>query len=302
MSLKHFIELIILAAIWGASFLCTRIAVPEFGPVNTAALRVLIGALTLSPLLFWLGRKYLSSNTVTPTLWRHLTIVGLGNSLIPYIMFAYAAIYIEAGLASVINSATPLWAAIFSILILSQSLSRQAWLGIAIGFVGSIILSSHKLEPKLNSDVLSILSVMGATCLYGATTNYSKRFLTNISPIIIAASTTGIAGLCSLLVLFSTNKPIIDASLNAWLAVISLGALATGLAFILFYRLVDNVGPTQAVMVTYLIPIFGVLFGHVFLNEHLYMNMLLGGALTLFGVMLTTGLFKQRHLKKTPTN
>lgn len=294
MSPKHYLELLLLAAIWGASFLFMRISAPEFGALNVAGIRVLVAAVTLLPLLFWVGRKYLKNQSLKPALLGHITLVSLGNSVLPFVLFGYAAMNIDAGLASIINATTPLWGAIFSILILSLALSKLAWLGIVIGFVGVAILSSHKLQGGLSSDVFAILAVIGATSLYGVSANYSKRFLVGVPPLLIASSTMAIGALFCIPMIMLAGDPLSGISSDAWIALITLGALSTGIAYVLFYRLIEHVGPTKAMMVTYLIPLFGVMFGHMFLQEQLYINMLAGGVLILIGVMLTTGLIKRR--------
>lgn len=291
MAPKHFIELLILSSVWGASFLFMRVAAPEFGAINLAALRIIIAAITLAPLLYFTVRKYRKSQALSP-IFKPLVMVSVGNSVLPFMLFGYAALNIDAGLSSIINGVTPLWGALFSMVILSVTLTRAAWFGLLIGFIGVVVLSSHKLAGGFNSEVLSILAVTCATCLYGISANYSKRFLVGVPPLMVASGTmaTGAVIMSPLVLSSEINWQLI--STNAWFAIIALGVISTGFAYVLFYRLIENTGPTKAMMVTYLIPIFGVLFGNVFLNEQLFINMLFGGLLILFGVMLTTGLIK----------
>nr|WP_256448339.1 MULTISPECIES: DMT family transporter [unclassified Psychrosphaera] len=163
-----------------------------------------------------------------------------------------------------------------------------------VGFAGVVVLSSHKLTHGVNAEVFAILAVVTATCLYGISANYSKRFLQGVPPLLVASSTMACSAIIMLPVLLSSSLEWSSVSSNAWLAITCLGVFSTGIAYVLFYRLIENTGPTKAMMVTYLIPIFGVVFGNVFLDEQLFINMLFGGLLILLGVMLTTGLIKPR--------
>lgn len=294
MSAKNFAELLLLAAIWGASFLFMRIAAPELGALAVAFLRIIVAALTLSPLLYLVSKKFLPTAQNRPSLLMHLTLVGIGNSIIPFVFFAYAAMNIDAGLSSIINATTPLWGALFGILILSSKLNRLGWLGLFLGFIGVFVLSLHKLTGTLDSALLSIFAVIAATCMYGLTANYSKRFLAGVPPMMVAAGTMATSAILVAPAMFFIDLDYSAIPSSVWLSQIALGALCTGIAYVIFYRLIEHTGPTKAMTVTYLIPIFGVLFGFIFLNEALHLNMLFGGILILSGVMLTTGLFNKQ--------
>ncbi len=291
-----------LAALWGASFLFMRIASPEFGAMNMAGLRVLIAGLTLLPFFILACR---SSLLKMPAVQRKqtlkdLTIVSIGNSILPFMLFAYAALNLDAGLSSIVNATTPLWGAFFGVVLFGAALSRNGWLGLFTGFVGVVVLTSHKLSLGITHDVMGILAIVTATCLYGISSNYSKKRLGHVPALLVASGTMVIGTLFVLPILAwnVTDTDFFAVKWQAWASIIALGAFCTGFAYILFYRLIEFTGPTIAMSVTYLIPIFGVFFGRVFLHEPLYINMFVGGALILFGVMLTTGTFdrfKKQH-------
>ena len=293
MSPKYFLELLLLSALWGASFIFMRISAPEFGATNMAALRIVIAAITLSPLLYLAGKPYLTGHQNKLKVMSQITLVGIGNSVIPFLLFAYAAINIDAGLSSIINATTPLWGALFGILILSNKLTKTGYFGLLLGFVGVTVLSEHKLSPNINAETLSILVAITATSLYGISTNFSKRYLQGVPPLLIASGTMAGGALVMAPILIFSGSSLSGVSQDAWLAIILLGVVSTGIAYILFYRLIDNIGPIKAMMVTYLIPIFGVLFGHIFLAEQVYLNMLFGGLLILIGVLLNSNLIKK---------
>ena len=294
MNPKYYIELLLLASIWGASFLFMRIASPEFGALNMAALRVFIAGLTLLPVFIYVTKKSLLTlpKKDQVNIWKNLILVSVGNSVIPFMLFAYAALSLEAGLASIVNATTPLWGAFFGVLLFNAVLIRSGWFGLLIGFIGVIVLTLHKLSFSLDNDVLAILAVVSATCLYGIASNYSKKHLNHVPSLLVASGTMFVGSIIVLPIFFINNNLefILSVNSTAWMAIIALGAICTGFAYILFYRLIECTSPTIAMSVTYLIPIFGVCFGSLFLNEPLYLNMLFGGVLILVGVMLTTGL------------
>ena len=302
MNPKHFIELVILAAIWGASFLFMRIASPAFGADNMAALRVVIAGITLLPVFMLNVRKTLAP-LPTPQKTKiitNLTLVSVGNSIIPFFLFAYATLTLEAGLTSVVNATTPLWGAFFGVVLFGARLNKLGWTGLFVGLLGVIVLTIHKLtDTSLSNninDILAILAVIGATCLYGIASNYSKHSLNSVPSLLVASGTMTLGAVIVLpiLMLNTSINFLMSVGIGPWLAIIALGSICTGLAYIIFYRLVEHTSATTAMSVTYLVPIFGVLFGSVFLNEPLYLNMLFGGLMILFGVMLTTGLIKRK--------
>ncbi|QTH65053.1 DMT family transporter [Psychrosphaera ytuae] len=303
MNPKHFLELVLLAAIWGASFLFMRIASPAFGAENMAALRVVIAGITLLPVFALTAKKYLEPmpKDVKSQTIINLTLVSVGNSIIPFFLFAYATLTLEAGLTSVVNATTPLWGAFFGVILFGARLNKLGWLGLVIGLIGVVILTAHKLfDGQISNntnDLLAITAVIGATGLYGIASNYSKHSLSSIPSLLVASGTMVIGALIVIpILMLNTNWAfLMSIELLPWLSLIGLGAICTGIAYLIFYRLVEQTSATTAMSVTYLIPMFGVFFGWIFLNEPIYINMFFGGVLILFGVMLTTGLIKRKQ-------
>lgn len=301
MSPKNAIELLLLAAIWGASFLFMRVASPAFGADNMAVLRVIIAGLTLLPVFVVMASRSLAPLNKPQrirTLF-NLTVVSIGNSIIPFFLFAYATLTLEAGLTSIVNATTPLWGAFFAVILFHNKLTKLGWFGLLLGLVGAVVLTLHKLtgaHAQGATDILSILAVLAATCLYGISSNYSKHALNQAPALLVASGTMVIGSIIVAPVLwFTTSIAQLSAvPIGPWLAILALGAVCTGFAYILFYRLIEHTSATTAMSVTYLIPMFGVFFGWLFLDEPLFINMLFGGALILIGVMLTTGLIKTK--------
>lgn len=299
----HFVELLILSAIWGASFLFMRVAAPEFGATALASYRMVLASFTLLPILFYYIHKnnWLSpanNHRAKPRLLGHIFLLGIINSAIPMYLFAYAATNLDAGFSSIINATTPLWGAIIGALLFHVRLSKLAVLGLFLGFLGVFVLSLDKLSWNVTDQIKGILSVLTGTCLYGLSANYSKRVLIGIKPLFIAAGSLFGSAVLMLPVLIYTSPNIFSITPTAWLMVIGLSVVSTGLAYVLYYRIIEHSGPTNAMTVTFLIPIFGVMFGHFFLNEQFDANILWGVVLILFGVLLTTGLLQAKLIKK----
>lgn len=279
------LELLTLAALWGGSFLFMRVAAPPFGPVALIALRVAIASCFLVPMLIWRGGM-----GALRMHWPHLLAVGVLNSAIPFCLFAYAELTLTAGFASVLNAAAPLFAAIVAFTWLGDRMSPLRVLGLAIGFIGVIVLvgGSSVIDAKQGS--LAVAAALSATVLYGVASGYTKRFLTGVPPLAVATGSQ-LAAAIGLAPLAYWLWPAQTPTGNVWLHVIALGIACTGVAYILFFRLIAHVGPTRAVSVTFLIPVFGVLWGILFLGEALTLNMVIGCAVILFGTSLSTGVF-----------
>jgi drug/metabolite transporter (DMT)-like permease len=281
-------ELIALAAIWGASFLFMRIAVPEFGPLALTALRVGGATLCLLPLVLWRGHL-----GALRTHWRAIAIVGLFNSALPFVLFGVAALAINAGLSSIFNATAPLWGAVIAWLWLSDKLSASRVLGLFIGFVGVVFLAWNKASFKPGehgvSAGLAIGACLLATLCYGFAANYTKQRLTGVPPLAVAAGSQAAA--TALLVLPALwFAPHAMPSATAWGSVIVLALLCTAVAYLLYFRLIAHLGAPRAITVTYLIPVFAVLWGALFLREEITLSMAAGCIVILVGTALASGL------------
>jgi drug/metabolite transporter (DMT)-like permease len=287
-SLKHAIQLIVLAAIWGASFLFMRVSVQEFGPVLLMTLRIGIGALVLIPFLILKKRLHVVSDN-----WKPILLVGLTNSAIPFSLFGYTTLYAEAGYASILNATAPMFAAIIAYFWLSERLKKLAGLGLLIGFAGVFFLMIDKMSGDVRTPLLASFAALLATFLYGVATSVNKRFLGGVDVLAVAAGSLFFAAL-SLIPFALMSIPAQMPSANAWISVTILGVICTGVAYLIFFNLLDKVGMTKTLSVTYMIPVFGIFWGALLLDEKLSFNLLIGGSLVLLGVGLTTGVIKQK--------
>jgi drug/metabolite transporter (DMT)-like permease len=281
-------ELIALAAIWGASFLFMRIAVPEFGPLALTALRVGGATLCLLPLVLWRGHM-----GALRTHWKAIAVVGLFNSALPFVLFSIAALAINAGLSSIFNATAPLWGALIAWLWLKDKLSASRVLGLFIGFVGVVFLAWGKASFRPGEHGISAGLAIGAcllaTLCYGFAANYTKQRLTGVPPLAVAAGSQAAATAVLVLPALWFAPPTMP-SATSWGSVIVLALLCTAVAYLLFFRLIAHVGASRAITVTYLIPVFAVLWGALFLREEITLSMALGCAVILVGTALASGL------------
>src|SRR5579864_1682529 len=297
MTLRNLIQLLILAALWGASFLFIRVGVTDFGVAPLMALRVGIGALFLFVVLLARRPAREAFSTMRTRAWP-LLVVGVLNSAAPFCLFAYAELTLSAGVTSVINATTPLWGALVAFLWLKDRLTALRSLGMVIGFLGVLMLVWDQIATPNGTaatpltTALAAAAALGATLLYGIAANYTKRHLTGVDALTVATGTmTGATiVLLPLAVIYWPAAPI---SLHAWGAVIALGIACTGVAYMLFFHLIAVAGPARAITVTFVIPIFGILWGALFLDEQVSLGMAEGCAVILVGTALATGVIRR---------
>ena len=283
-------EFVLLGAIWGASFLFTRLGAAEFGALPTAGLRVGIAALFLLPLMLLRGQRQTLSKH-----WKKIFLLGMLNSGIPFALYAYALLSISTGLSSLLNATVPLFGALVAWLWLKDRPHGMKILGLLIGFVGVAMLAWGKASFTPNASGLvtgwAVLACLGACLCYGISASFTKRYLGGVPSLVIASgsqlgATIGLA--LPTLWLWPSQTP----STTAWLALLAVGVLCTGVAYVLFFRLIDKVGAAGSLTVTFLIPVFAVFYGVVFLGESVTAWMLLCGAVILLGTALSMGLLK----------
>lgn len=292
MRARHLAELVLLAALWGASFLFMRMGAAEFGPAPLAAVRCSVAAALLLALLAARGE-------MVPLMahWRRVGTVGLTNSALPFLCFGFAALAIEAGLSAIFNAATPLWTALIAALLWRERLSRTRWLGLTVGLAGVVWLAWDRAGLKTGvqgvSPALAIAACLAATALYGWSANFAKRRLSQVPPLALAAGSQSSAAV-ALAVPAALTWPAHNPGLSAWLATLALAVLCTGLAYILYFRLIAHAGATNASAVTFLIPAFAVGWGWLFLGETINATMMAACAVILVGTSLAMGLLPRR--------
>ena len=285
------VELLLLAAIWGASFLFMRIATPELGPIALIALRVGIAALVLAPTLRSAGAFAQFRAKLGP-----LFVVGVTNSAMPFCLLAWSTLYVNAGLDSVLNATTPLWAALIAATVYRVSIGGMQIAGLLLGLAGVMVLAWQTLDAGIGKIPLAIGAALLATLLYGFAVNYSKRRLAGVKPFVVAFGSQFFASVV-LMPLAWLAWPRHAVTPVTWAYVAALGVLCTGVAYVLYFRLVEHGGASYAASVTFVIPVFGVLWGALFLGEKITPSMVAGGAIVVAGTALASGRLKPGWLR-----
>jgi drug/metabolite transporter (DMT)-like permease len=263
-----------------------RIGSPEFGAILLMALRTLTASLFLVPILIF-SKKLTALNGYKTKIF----IVGIFNTAIPFVLFGYATLTLSGGLTSVLNATTPMFGAIVAYLWFRDKMTVTASFGLLIGFIGVYLLMLDKINLGQQNIILPTLAALLASLCYGLSANYTKKYLTGISSTALATGSQVSATLVLLPISFfflPTQLP----NNSAIISVLLLGVVCTGIAYIIFFHLIANLGPARAISVTYLIPAFGLLWGSLFLNETITTGMIIGCGFILIGVALATGVIK----------
>jgi drug/metabolite transporter (DMT)-like permease len=286
-------ELLLLAALWGASFLFMRITAPAFGPLPMAALRVAGAAAFLLPLL--LRRQQAQALAQH---WRPLLVVGVTNSALPFALFGYAALHLTGGLAAIFNAATPLFGAAIASAWLRERLDGWRIAGLAIGFFGVAALASVRAGGQsAGGPLLAVAACLAAPLLYGFSACWTRRYLSGV-PSLAVATGSQVFATVALALPAALTWPAQMPAAHAWAMLALLAVLSTGVAYILYFRLIAHAGPAYAMTVTFLVPPFAVVWGALFLDEAVTPAMLAGCAVILAGTALATGLLPRRALQR----
>lgn len=291
MGAANLIRLLALAAIWGASFLFIRVAVPALGAVPLMALRVAIAASFLAVVARVLARPLALRRHA-----RYYLVLGALNSALPFVLFAFAAKTLTASLMSILNATAPAFGAVLGAVVARKTPSMRTLAGLVVGVSGVAVLTGAGPNAAQGEAGLAIAAVLCAACCYAAAGRYARSAGGAVEPFNAAHGSMWAAALL-LVPLAPFVAPVRPVAAGIWLAVVVLGLACTGVAYLIYFRLLREVGPTSALTVTFLIPVFGVLWGAIFLGEPVGWNMLAGAVLVLAGTALVTG-FDPRALAR----
>ena len=287
---------LLLAAIWGSSFLFMRMGAAELGALPTAALRVGIAALFLWPLLHMRQQTHLLRQH-----WKPVLFVGVLNSGIPFALYSFAVMHISTGLSSILNATVPLFGALVAWAWLGDRPGLSRGIGLAIGFGGIVLLAGGQVGFKSQGAGLSplwaVLACLGATSCYALSASFTKRHIPPL-PSLVTATGSQIGATLALALPALWWHPDHLPGAGVWGALLMLGVLCSGVAYILYFRLVEQTGPARTLTVTFLVPVFAVAYGVVLLDESVTPWMLLCGAIVLAGTALASGLIRLPGLSR----
>ena len=287
MSTRAVLVLAALGCIWGASFLFIKVIVEETSPFTLVAGRLTLGALPLLVIIALHRPAIVERRSIIPkTLFTAIFATAL-----PFLMISWGEQHIDSGIAAVLNSTVPLWTALLTAALLShERLAGRELAGVALGFAGVLVVTGSDITHIGDSSVLGQLAVVGAALSYAVALVFARAKLAEEDPVMVATLQVSMGALIMWPVAFAAARgtPDIDVSAKAWLSWVTLGMLGTGLAYIAYYWLIANVG-VLASTVTYIPPVIGLALGAVVLDEAIGLNVVVGAAIIIVGVMLLAG-------------
>lgn len=290
-------RLAFLALIWGWSFLFIKVAVEGMTPTAVAGARIALGAVVMQLVL----RARRSAIPIDRSLWRHFAFMGLVHSAVPFTLLAWGEERITSALTAVLNATTPLFAAVITALVLGERLRRPQLFGVLLGFVGVAVAAGVGAGDLSGSSLGGAGAAVAAAACYGMGFTYARKYLSGVSPLVASAGQLVMATI--IIGPFAVGTTIahgIDLAPHRVLAVVLLGVVGTGFAYVLNYGSIADLGPTRASVVTQLVPVVAVAVGVAFLDEPFRLRLLTGGALTLFGVALLNE--RIRRFRPIPVN
>lgn len=272
------------ALLWGSSFLWIKYALHGFSPLQIAVIRIAMGAVLLVGVLYWQGVR-LPTDRAT---WLHLLVTGLFGNAIPFVLFGVGEQTVDSSIAGIANATTPLWAVVLGFLVgTEKALTGRKVGGIVLGFLGTVVVLApwNAGGPAIGGT----LACLGAAFSYAVQLTYLGRFLHNqgLPPVLLSSGQLIAATGWLALAVPVAGTTAVTPRFDAFLALGILGLFGTGLAFLLFFPLIAEVGPTLASTVTYLMPIVAVALGAAVLGEPLHPSLVVGTAIVLVGIGLT---------------
>ncbi|MEF7637590.1 DMT family transporter [Bacillus thuringiensis] len=285
MSRKLYFALIMLSLIWGGSFYFFKILVTDFNPLVVAFLRSTFGAITLIALIPFFHKSFRGNISFIP-----LFAVGILNTLIPWTLICFSEQKMTSNLASVLNATQPLWTMVLGILLFGIHSNRNQIIGLFIGFVGILILSDIHLLNVFSVDSLNFVAMLIATFCYGLATHITKRYLKEMSMFQISLGTLLVGSICSGGIVLFLEEPIQILTKISWHhigALIGIGTFGSGIAYLLYFYLIQKGGPNFASISTYLVPVSAIFWGYILLNENIRWRLIIGLVFILIGVYIT---------------
>lgn len=279
MRVVNVFQLIVLAAVWGSSFIFMRILAPAIGPVKTADLRILIGGLALV-VWFIIKKKDLKWREY----WKIYLIVGILNAAVPFILYAFAALYIPASYSSILNAMAPVFGVVFAAFWLKEKITAAKVIGLFAGVAGVALISWKGPVDMTLTAALAMGACLCAAMCYALAGVYMKLKTAGMNSFYIAACSQLLAGV----VIFPFNFTESGEVELSWFIVANIlffALVCTSLAFVIYFKLLEEVGPAKALTVTFLIPVFGILWGWMFLNEVITLSVIAGTLLIISGTV-----------------
>jgi drug/metabolite transporter (DMT)-like permease len=274
------LRLLALAAIWGASFLFFRMAVPSLGVAWFAELRVAIAAVAMLAYAYFAGIRLDARRH-----WRAYVLMGVLNAALPWSLYAYAGLHLGAGTMSILNASTPFFTALCGAIWLGERLTARKVAALALGVVGVGLVVGLGPIAVTPQALLGAMACIAATLCYAIATTLLIKIRSRARPVALSTATLVVASL-SIAPFLSSPPPAGAFSPPVITAVLGVSLLCSALAFVLYFRLLADLGPTRTQTITFLIPVFGVLWGAIFLGEPVGAGTVAGGLTVLAAMVL----------------
>ena len=279
MELRYWVVLTFLGAVWGSAFIFIKVAAPEFGAIGLVQARLTIASLVFIPIL--LRKKYL---ILLKPAWKHSLVLAITNNAIPFSLFSYGSFGADSNILAILNATTAFNTMIIALLWLGEKVTLKQVFGLVLGFIGVIILVNP--ESSSTSIISALFCLIGAAC-YSFSTVFIQKYSEKTDKMVLIG--WSIIFSCFIMIPFTLlNLPPQIPSANALLSATWLGSISTGLAFFGYVYLIEKIGAVKTSTVAYFLPVFGIIWGAVFLNEVITGGIILGCATILIGVFFAT--------------
>ena len=277
MELKYWLVLTFLGAIWGSAFIFIKIAAPEFGAIGLVQARLIIASTVFLPILF--RKKYLSLLKFS---WKHSLLLAITNNAIPFTLFSYASLSSNSNMLAILNSSAALFTMVVAYFWINEQVSKKQIFGLIIGFIGIVVL----VNPfNAQTTLLASLACLLAALCYGTANVFIQKFATEVNKLVLIGWSLNIGGLIYLPYTILSFPEIVPSN-EAIISLIWLGAVGTGLAFIGYIRLIEKIGAVRTSTVAYFLPVFGIIWGNIFLNEQVTFIVVIGCFMVLTGIFV----------------
>ena len=279
MEFKYWALLIFLGALWGSAFMFIKVATPEYGPVALVNARLIIASLIFLPIL--LRKKYLP---LLAPIWKHVLILSVINNMIPFTLFSYASLGSSSNILAILNATTAFNTMVIAYFWINESVTLKQIIGLILGFIGVIIL----VNPQNSAATLiSSISCLFAAAFYSFSTVFIQKNSAKTNKLVLIGWSIVFSAVLMMPISYiylPESIPSFEANISA----VWLGAVSTGLGFLGYVRLIDKIGAVKTSIVAYFLPVFGILWGYIFLDEKISTSVVIGCLVVLIGIFLAT--------------
>ena len=279
MEFKYWALLVFLGALWGSAFMFIKVATPEYGPVALVNARLIIASLIFLPIL--LRKKYLP---LLAPIWKHVLILSVINNMIPFTLFSYASLGSSSNILAILNATTAFNTMVIAYFWINESVTFKQIVGLILGFIGVIIL----VNPQNSAaTMISSISCLFAAAFYSLSTVFIQKNSAKTNKLVLIGWSIVFSAVLMMPISYiylPESIPSFEANISA----VWLGAVSTGLGFLGYVRLIDKIGAVKTSIVAYFLPVFGILWGYIFLDEKISTSVVIGCLVVLIGIFLAT--------------